>query len=114
MLYNVVLFYFLIKHYSIFNRSFLLYNLHIDSMYANIKKICIIQNGGAIVLKTKIGAILLIVLSALGFSETMAAQELVEEHTRRKTHGPLRSNANTNRLKRHNKSINQRLNCFQK
>ena len=64
-------------------------------------------------MKTKIGAILLIILAALGFSETMAAQHAEEEHTRRKTHGPPRSKANINHLKRHHKSQKHQLNCFQ-
>ena len=63
-------------------------------------------------MKTKIGAILLIILAALGFSETMAAQHAEEEHTRRKTHGPPRSKANINHIKRHHKSKNHHLNCF--
>jgi ABC-type nickel/cobalt efflux system permease component RcnA len=63
-------------------------------------------------MKTKIGAILLIILAALGFSETMAAQHAEEEHTRRKTHGPPRSNANINHLERHHKSQNHHLDCF--
>jgi len=58
-------------------------------------------------LKTKIGAILLIILATLGFSETMAAQHVAEEeHTLRKTHGPPKNNTAINYLKRHNKSIN--------
>ena len=63
-------------------------------------------------LKTKIGAILLIILATLGFSETMAAQYVAEEHSRRKTHGPLGNNTAINYLKRHNKSINHQYNYF--
>jgi hypothetical protein len=65
-------------------------------------------------LKTKIGAILLIILATLGFSETIAAQHVAEEeHSRKKTHGPLGNNTAINYLKRHNKSIKHRYNYFQ-
>ncbi|MGB9980588.1 hypothetical protein [Methanobacterium sp.] len=64
-------------------------------------------------MKTKIGAILLITLATLGFSETMAAQHVAEEeHTRRKTHGPPRNNTTINYLKRNNKSIKYQCNYF--
>ena len=62
-------------------------------------------------LKTKIGAILLIILATLGFSETIAAQHVAEEeHSRRKTHGPARNNTDINFLKRHNKFIKHQYN----
>lgn len=66
-------------------------------------------------LKTKIGAILLIILATLGFSETIAAQHVAEEeHSRRKTHGPAGNNAVINHLKIHSKSIKHHYNYFQK
>lgn len=75
----------------------------------HLKKI----SGGAIVLKTKIGAVLLIILATLGFSETMAAQHAEEEeHTRRKTHGPSSGNTYTNYLKRYKHKNPAQLNDF--
>ncbi|WP_424355755.1 hypothetical protein [Methanobacterium sp. MBAC-LM] len=66
-------------------------------------------------MKTKIGAILLIILATLGFSETIAAQHVAEEeHSRRKTHGPAGNNAVISHLKMHSKSIKHRYNYFQK
>ena len=110
MVYSIVLFPFLIKHYSIFNKKFLLYGLHINQSRHTFKKIC----GGAIVLKTKIGAVLLIILATLGFSETMAAQHAEEEeHTRRKTHGPPRTNTHRIYVEKRHKPKTSKLDCFQ-
>ena len=64
-------------------------------------------------MKKRIGAILLIILATVGFSGTMAAQHVEEKHTNQKTHGPPRSKANINHLKRHHKSQKHQLNCFQ-
>ena len=73
------------------------------------KELC----GGVVVLKIKIGAVLLIILATLGFSETMAAQHAEEEeHTRRKTHGPSSSNAYINHLKKHKYINHAQLNGF--
>jgi hypothetical protein len=63
-------------------------------------------------MKIKIGAVLLIILATIGFSGTIAAQHAAEEHTRRKTHGPPRSEANINHIKRYYKSQNHQLDCF--
>lgn len=63
-------------------------------------------------MKIKIGAVLLIILATIGFSATIAAQHVAEEHTHRKTHGPPRSEANVNHIKRHHKSQSHQLNCF--
>lgn len=63
-------------------------------------------------MKTKIGAVLLIILATLGFSETMAAQHAEEEeHTRRKTHGPS-SNTYKNYLKKYKYANPAQLNGF--
>ena len=64
-------------------------------------------------MKIRIGAILLVILATVGFSGTMAAQHVEEEHITKQTHGPPRSKANINHLKRHHKSQKHQLNCFQ-
>ena len=64
-------------------------------------------------MKTKIGAVLLIILATLGFSETMAAQHAEEEeHTRRKTHGPSSGNDYINYLKKYKYTNPAKLNGF--
>ena len=64
-------------------------------------------------MKIKIGAILLIILTTIGFSGTMAAQHVGEEHSNKKTHGPPKSKANINHIKRYHKSRHHQLSCFQ-
>ena len=51
-------------------------------------------------MKIRIGAILLIILATVGFSGTMAAQHVEEEHTNRKTHGPPRTNTHITYIKK--------------
>lgn len=65
-------------------------------------------------MKTKVGAVLLIFLSSMGFSGTIAAQHVEEKHTNSQTHGPPRIDANLTNIKRHYKPKDYQLSCFQK
>lgn len=66
-------------------------------------------------MKIKVGAILLIILATIGFSGTIAAQHVAkEDHSRRKTHGPPRTNTHRIYVERRHKPKTSKLDCFHK
>lgn len=65
-------------------------------------------------MKTKVGAILLIILATLGFLGTIAAQHGEKEHKDGHNHGPPKTNINRTHIKNRHKPRKYRLEMFPK